>query len=94
MITVDDGVLYPPGMVEFVSSRGTDVLDVAPRADDVWLNHCALRVGYRDKQIADRPASSGLAAVTSVTSEPFRPQRPQIAATHSSEDVAKLRAAE
>ena len=90
-----DGVLYPPGMVEFVSSRGTDFLDVAPRADDVWLNHCALRAGYRVKQIADRPASFPLVP----GSQRVRLSRvnlsggndTQIAATYTDADVMLLR---
>ncbi|WP_267207577.1 hypothetical protein [Corynebacterium sp. Marseille-P8863] len=45
MITGVDGVLCPPGMAIRLVERHR-FLVVAPRADDVWLNHCALRAGY------------------------------------------------
>lgn len=92
-----DGVLYPPNMVEFVASRGTAFLDVSPRADDVWLNHCALRAGFPVRQVADRPASFPLVP----GSQRVRLSRDnlaggndtQIAATYTEKDVNLLLAA-
>ena len=93
-----DGVRYPREMVQFVAQRGTEFLDLAPRADDVWLNHCALRAGFPVRQVAARSANFPLVPA----SQRVRLSRvnlsggndAQIAATYSAEDVAKLRAAE
>lgn len=93
-----DGVRYPREMVQFVAQRGTEFLDLAPRADDVWLNHCALRAGFPVKQVSERSANFPLVP----GSQRVRLSRVnlsggndvQIAATYSAEDVAKLRAAE
>ena len=93
-----DGVRYPKEMVQFVAARGTEFLDLAPRADDVWLNHCALRAGFPVRQVEERSANFPLVP----GSQRVRLSRVnlsggndvQIAATYSAEDVAKLRAAE
>lgn len=93
-----DGVRYPREMVQYVADRGTEFLDLAPRADDVWLNHCALRAGFPVKQVAERSANFPLVP----GSQRVRLSRvnlsggndAQIAATYSAEDVSKLRAAE
>lgn len=52
-----DGVRYPREMVRYVAGRGTEFLDLTPRADDVWLNHCALRAGFPVQQVAARSSS-------------------------------------
>mgnify|MGYP006885778633 CR=1 FL=1 len=93
-----DGVRYPREMVQFVAQRGTEFLDLAPRADDVWLNHCALRAGFPVQLVAERSANFPLVP----GSQRVRLSRvnlsggndAQIAATYTEEDVAKLRAAE
>lgn len=93
-----DGVRYPKEMVQFVAARGTEFLDLAPRADDVWLNHCALRAGFPVRQVEERSANFPLVP----GSQRVRLSRvnlsggndAQIAATYSAEDVAKLRAAQ
>ena len=93
-----DGVRYPKEMVRYVAERGTEFLDLAPRADDVWLNHCALSAEFPVKQVSERSANFPLVP----GSQRVRLSRVnlsggndvQIAATYSAEDVAKLRAAE
>lgn len=93
-----DGVRYPREMVQFVAQRGTEFLDLAPRADDVWLNHCALRAGFPVQLVGERSANFPLVP----GSQRVRLSRvnlsggndAQIAATYTDEDVAKLRAAE
>lgn len=92
-----DGVRYPREMVQYVAERGTEFLELAPRADDVWLNHCALRAGFPVKQVSERPANFPLVP----GSQRVRLSRvnlsggndAQIAATYTADDVAKLRAA-
>ena len=93
-----DGVRYPREMVRYVAGRGTEFLDLTPRADDVWLNHCALRAGFPVQQVTARSANFPLVP----GSQRVRLSRVnlsggndvQIAATYTAEDVAKLRAAE
>ena len=93
-----DGVRYPREMVRYVAGRGTEFLDLTPRADDVWLNHCALRAGFPVQQVSARSANFPLVP----GSQRVRLSRVnlsggndvQIAATYTAEDVAKLRAAE
>lgn len=41
------GVLYPPAVVDGLREAGTDFLEVAPRADDIWLHKQALTLGSR-----------------------------------------------
>jgi hypothetical protein len=41
------GVLYPPRVQRFIAQAGRTFMDVAPRADDLWLHACAIRCGAR-----------------------------------------------
>lgn len=49
------GVAYPPAVVDFVAEQGKDFLNVAPQADDVWLNACVLRSGHMVRQVFPHP---------------------------------------
>ncbi|WIM68039.1 glycosyltransferase [Corynebacterium breve] len=49
------GVAYPPSMVSFVVEQGDVFLQCTPRADDVWLNACALRSGHLARQVYNHP---------------------------------------
>lgn len=92
-----DDVRYPLEMVRYVAERGAEFLDLTPRADDVWLNHCALRAGFPVQQVAARSANFPLV----LGSQRVRLSRvnlsggndAQIAATYTADDVTKLRAA-
>lgn len=46
------GVLYPRRVIDEVRVAGAAFLDVAPRADDVWLHMLTLRSGTVARQIA------------------------------------------
>lgn len=45
------GVLYPAAMLAELRSAGTAFVDVAPTADDVWLNFVAYRAGVPVQQV-------------------------------------------
>lgn len=49
------GVLYPPGFIAHVVEQGDVFRELTPRADDVWLHACALRSGYRVRQVYSHP---------------------------------------
>ena len=45
------GVIYPPGILRELRTRGDRFLDVCPGADDIWLHWVALRAGFRTRQV-------------------------------------------
>lgn len=45
------GILYPDRMVRELHARGLDFLDVAPRADDVWIHSVAVACGVPTAQV-------------------------------------------
>ncbi|MBD5786533.1 hypothetical protein IF650_10095 [Cellulosimicrobium terreum] len=49
------GILFPPAMVTALREAGTGFLDVAPRADDVWVHAVAVRSGIRAAQVGPVP---------------------------------------
>lgn len=49
------GVSYPPAFLEELARLGTRFHEVAPKADDVWLNAAAVRFGFEVQQV--RPKS-------------------------------------
>lgn len=62
------GALYPPEMLVALKSQGTEFMEIAPRADDVWLHATAVRHGFRTRQIREAslefpviPGTQGLA---------------------------------
>lgn len=89
------GVLYPTSFIEYVVSQGERFLEVAPRADDVWLHVCALRSQHRIRQVyaAPRPFTVVPLAQTHalVMGNTFRGGNDrQIALAYGQEDVDKL----
>ncbi len=50
-LTGGAGVLLPPKLQSAIREAGTSFRDVAPRADDVWLNALAIRNGYRRRVV-------------------------------------------
>lgn len=49
------GVWYPPAMLRALQLRGTEFVQRAPRADDIWLHWVALRSGIPVRQLRPRP---------------------------------------
>ncbi|WP_273415531.1 glycosyltransferase [Corynebacterium appendicis] len=92
------GVAYPASMVDYVAELGTDFEDKAPRADDVWLNHCALRSGHLVRQVYPHPREFSVIPASQrealVHHNHWRGGNDvQIAATYTDEDVDTLQAA-
>lgn len=90
------GVLYPPGFQRVLKAEGTAFLQVAPRADDIWLHKMAVREGYAVRQVNStsrhfdeirRSETSALLTENVLQGGNDR----QILATYSAEDIAKLR---
>lgn len=50
------GVIYPPAMARHLREAGEGFVDVAPRADDVWVHAIAVRNGIRSAQLTAEPA--------------------------------------
>ena len=82
-------------LLESLRERGTAFLELAPRADDVWLHAVALRHGT-----GVRPVRDGRTAYRPIPRTPFRGLSTrnvlrggndmQIAATYSASDVEEL----
>ncbi|MDO6145571.1 hypothetical protein [Paenarthrobacter aurescens] len=51
-LTGGAGVLLPPRLQSAIREAGTSFREVAPRADDIWLNALAIRHGYRRRVVA------------------------------------------
>lgn len=49
------GALYPPDFLHSLKTRGTLFLDVAPKADDVWLHATAVASGFSTRQLESAP---------------------------------------
>lgn len=49
------GVIYPPRMLNALSSHGQAFLTRSPSADDIWLHWVALRSGIRVRQVSATP---------------------------------------
>ncbi|WP_024818774.1 hypothetical protein [Arthrobacter sp. 31Y] len=45
------GMLLPPRFQTVLRDAGTSFLELAPRADDIWLNALAIRNGYRRRVV-------------------------------------------
>jgi hypothetical protein len=50
------GVLYPPEFLEALRLEGERFLELAPRADDIWVHVVAVRHGFRARQVGERQA--------------------------------------
>ncbi|TVS23876.1 glycosyltransferase [Corynebacterium sanguinis] len=89
------GVVYPPSMVDYVADQGTDFLECAPNADDVWLNACALRSDHRVRQVFPHPREFSIVPGSQRTALVHKNLRgggndKQIEATYTRDDVEKL----
>lgn len=92
------GVDYPPSFIAFVVEQGTQFLQVAPRADDVWLHLCALRSGHSVRQVFAQPRNFAVVPSTQVsalvrTNGMGGGNDEQIARAYTPGDVAALVAA-
>ncbi|MFJ4209295.1 hypothetical protein ACIPY2_12640 [Paenarthrobacter sp. NPDC089675] len=50
-LTGGAGVLLPAPLQHAIGKQGTAFLELAPRADDIWLNAMAIRCGYRPQVV-------------------------------------------
>ncbi|MDQ1584395.1 MAG: hypothetical protein QOF36_2449 [Microbacteriaceae bacterium] len=50
------GVLYPPEFLAALRLEGERFLELAPRADDIWVHAVAVRHGFRARQVGERQA--------------------------------------
>ncbi|ABM09016.1 conserved hypothetical protein [Paenarthrobacter aurescens TC1] len=50
-LTGGAGVLLPPRLQSAIRDAGTSFREVAPRADDIWLNALAIRNGFRRRVV-------------------------------------------
>ncbi len=50
------GVFYPPKFLRALVAAGSEFMEVAPRADDIWFHAVALRNGIRVRQVASSPS--------------------------------------
>ena len=53
-VTGVSGAVYPPAVQRSLAALGDAFLQRCPRADDVWLNVVALRLGTKVKQVSAR----------------------------------------
>lgn len=91
------GQLLPPALLNHVARAGAAFSDACPKADDIWLHVCALRAGFRVRQIVREPIHFTFiprtqAVALQLTNLP-RDNDVQIAATYTADDLAMLRAA-
>lgn len=49
------GVAYPPSALRALKEEGDRFMQLAPRADDVWVHSVLVRAGIESRQVADRP---------------------------------------
>jgi len=49
------GIIYPPAFQKILKDAGTRFTDTCPKGDDLWLYLCALRSGYKVRQIRTQP---------------------------------------
>lgn len=91
------GVIYPPRMTSALRERGDAFLATAPRADDIWLHHTAVRTGLRVHQLSrlprhfpELPGSQSVSLFSSNLRQGGND--PQLAATYTAEDIALIRA--
>jgi hypothetical protein len=50
------GVIYPPEFLAALRLEGERFLDLAPRADDIWVHAVSVRHGFRTRQAGERQA--------------------------------------
>jgi hypothetical protein len=50
------GVIYPPEFLAALRLEGERFLELAPRADDIWVHAVSVRHGFRTRQAGERQA--------------------------------------
>jgi hypothetical protein len=90
------GVLYPPQMTKALREAGEAFMLYAPKADDIWLNHVALKTGHRTRQInvlpKHYPVVPGSQAETLVSSNIAGiGNDQQISSTYAAADMRAIR---
>lgn len=92
----DAGVSYPRVVLDALTTRGTDFVRFAPRADDIWLHSTSLMVGSPTRQVRARPylplmiPGSQKVALAKENISGGANDR-QITETYSAEQVSELR---
>jgi hypothetical protein len=90
------GVLYPPEFLDKLRGEGDRFQEIAPKADDVWINSVAFRSGHAVRQVSANPAlfpfvwgsqGQGLVHQNAFGGENDR----QLGAAYTSADVRRLR---
>ena len=94
-LTGVSGCIYPPHFVEKLKAAGTGFQTVCPKADDVWLHACALRFGFKIRQIQPWQRTFPLTPETqdiglAVTNVHASQNDAQISATYTKQEVAFL----
>lgn len=90
------GVVYPPQFLLSLKSFGNAFDDPHNRADDIWVNHVALRAGFHIAQVSPRSKSfartkvSRTEALSQLAVERENKQL-QLAQTYSAKDKELLR---
>lgn len=46
------GILYPPSFLSFIRDAGDEFMERAPRGDDIWLHHLAVRSRTAIRQVS------------------------------------------
>jgi hypothetical protein len=91
------GQLFPPRLLDAIARAGTGFRETCPRADDVWLHVCAVRVGVVVRQIVAEPVHfefiPGTQDVALHRTNFSSGNDVQIAATYGAGDLARIRAA-
>lgn len=62
------GVIYPQAMLGDLARRGTEFIEKAPTADDIWLHWVALQLGLPVRQVNARPVHFPFIPGSQVTS--------------------------
>lgn len=93
--TAVSGVIHPIALLEALKQRGRAFLEVSPKADDVWINHTALREGIRVRLIDGVSRTFPLVDETQdealwYTNLSAGGNDKQIAATYSPADIAAI----
>lgn len=91
------GVIYPRRVIEAFIAGGEGFLDVAPRADDIWLHRIAVDAGVRIAQVSAVPKHYPIipgSQAEALNTENLRAgaNDSQLAATYTATTIARLRA--
>jgi hypothetical protein len=92
------GQVFPPAFLDILRDEGTGFLEVAPKADDVWLHRVAVAHDVPVAQLTPEPRHFPFTPRTQEVGLYFTNaweagNDNQVQATYTPEDVARLRAA-